>query len=103
MSCTTRSRLTKVTRPPAATLASYGIMPNGVIVTVAASSGAAGDGAGAGAGAVDGAAAGATVDGAGPAGVEPQAADVSTSASAPRYVGGECMSRKVATVCRNRG
>jgi hypothetical protein len=70
MSCTTRSRLTNVTRPPAATVASYGIMPNGVMVTVVASGGGAGAGAGAGVGAGEGG--DATLDGAWLAGADRQ-------------------------------
>src|SRR5262245_29613020 len=85
MSWTTRSRLTNVTRPPAATVASYGIMPNGVMVTVAASGGGAGEGAGTGAGPGPGAGAGdgddATLEGAWLAGVEPHAPTASVSAT----------------------
>src|SRR5436190_17365389 len=103
MSCTTRSRLTNVTRPPVATVASYGIIPNGVIVTVAASGGGAGAGAGSATGAGTGAGEGAedpTGAAEGLAGVEPQAAAVNAS---PRtHARRKEVSRLVTLVCRNR-
>jgi hypothetical protein len=64
-------------------------MPKGVIVTVAASDGGAGAGAGIGAGEGVGAGAGATLDGAGPPGVDPHAANVSVTARA--YTRGKCI------------
>ena len=100
MSCTTRSRLTNVTRPPVATVASYGIIPNGVIVTVAASGGAAGAGSGTGAGTGVGEGAdGPTVDADGLAGVDPHAAAV--NASARTHARRTQVFRLVTLVCRN--
>jgi len=87
-----------VTRPPAATVASYGIIPNGVIVTVAESLGGAGAGAGEGAGA--GVGEGGGVDGL--AGVEPHAAAARASVSATTNEAGKRFSGVVTVVCRNR-
>jgi ethanolamine utilization microcompartment shell protein EutL len=83
--------LRSVTCPRAATVAAYGIMPNGVIVTVAELEGGAGAAAGEGAG-----------EGrVGLAGVEPHAVTANVSVSATTHEPGKCFSRDVTVVCRN--
>ena len=87
-----------VTWPPVATVASYGIMPNGVIDTVVEFDGGAGAGAGEGVGVGAGDGAG----GVGLAGVEPHpaAANVSIRATTTHALG-KWLSRDVTLVCRN--
>jgi hypothetical protein len=97
MSWTTRSRLTNVTWPPVATVASYGIMPNGVIDTVVEFEGGAGAGAGDGVGAGAGDGAG----GVGLAGVEPHPGAAKVSVRATTHAPGKWFSRDVMVVCRN--
>src|SRR3954468_13704173 len=95
MSCGILSLLTKLTRPPTATVASNGIRPNGVIETLAVFGGAGG---GAGFGTGDGDAIGArtgagAATGDGTALPDPQAPTITTHASA--YARGNGISRMV--------
>lgn len=82
--------------------ASYGIMPNGVMVTVAASGGEAGAGAGAGDGDGGDTAADGAVDDGEPGVDEPQPAIIRTVISASAYPPGNRISGTVRVVSRNR-